>query len=136
MDYQRILVVDDEPAISGLVFHHLTRTPRFIVRTENRPARAVAAARDFRPDLILLDVDMPGMSGGDVAKALEADLSLHRVPILFVTSLVSHHEAGEGILILNGRRYLSKPVNAEALVAAVDGILASETLTPEGAAEF
>lgn len=133
MEYQRILVVDDEPAISGLLFHYLTRTQRFIVRTENRPGRALSAARQFLPDLILLDVDMPGLSGGDLANEFEADLSLHRVPILFVTSLVSQGEAGEGILIFHGRRFLSKPVSAPALIAAVDSILASEAFTPAGA---
>jgi CheY-like chemotaxis protein len=126
MDLQRILVVDDDPQISGLIFRHLSRTQRFVARTENRPARAVAAAREFQPDLILLDVDMPGLDGGGVAADLEADPSLCRVPIVFVTSLVSPSEAGQGMVVLNGRRFLSKPVNADALIAAVDCVLAAD----------
>ena len=79
MTKSRILVVDDEPNLSGLVRLFLEKTQRFEVRVENRSALALAAAREFRPDLILLDVDMPGKNGGDVAREIQAEPALRGV---------------------------------------------------------
>jgi CheY-like chemotaxis protein len=64
---QRILLVDDEPALTRMMKLNLERTGRFEVFTENSGPRAVEAVRSCRPDLIFLDVMMPGKSGDDVA---------------------------------------------------------------------
>lgn len=126
MTNQRILIVDDEPNVSGLVRLYLEKTQRFDVRVENRPALGLFAARAFRPDLILLDVNMPGKDGGEVAREIEADPSLHAVPIIFFTSLISHTEAEAGLTAWGGHRFLAKPVSAAVLIAAVDGVLNGE----------
>lgn len=124
MNRSRILVVDDEPNLSGLVRVILEQTNRFEVRVENRSALALAAAREFHPDMILLDVDMPGKNGGEVARQIKAEPAFFSVPILFLTSLVSRSEAGESQIVLGGMHYLAKPVSPKALVNAVDGALA------------
>src|ERR1700722_3466853 len=98
----RILVVDDEPNLSGLVRLILEQTNRFEVRVENRSALAFAAAREFHPDMILLDVDMPGKNGGEVARQIKAEPEFLSVPILFLTSLVSRAEAGESQIVRGG----------------------------------
>ncbi len=126
MTKSRILVVDDEPNLSGLVRLFREKTQRFGVRVENRSALALATAREFRPEMILLDVDMPGKDGGEVAREIEADPALRGVPILFFTSLISHAEAGEDFVLRGGKRFLAKPVNPKILVATVDRILAGE----------
>ena len=126
MTKSRILVVDDEPNLSSLVRIFLERTQRFEVRVENRSARALAAAREFRPDMILLDVDMPGKDGGEVAREVQAEPSLRSVPIVFFTSLVSHEEAGEREILRAGMRFLAKPVNPKVLIDTVDRVLAAE----------
>jgi two-component system OmpR family response regulator len=126
MTKPRILVVDDEPNISGLVRYFLEKTQRFEVRVENRSSIALAAAREFRPDMILLDVDMPGKDGGEVSREIEAEPSLRGVPILFFTSLISRAEAGEHETVRAGKRFLSKPVNPKVLIEVVDRILAGE----------
>jgi CheY-like chemotaxis protein len=125
MNKPRILVVDDEPNLSGLVRLFLEKTGRFEVRVENRSALALAVAREFRPDMILLDVDMPGKDGGEVSREIGADPALGGVPILFFTSLISHAEAGEREAVRGGKRFLAKPVNPKVLVETVDRILAS-----------
>lgn len=124
MTKSRILVVDDEPNLSSLVRLFLEKTQRFEVRVENRPALALAVAREFRPMMILLDVDMPGKDGGEVAQEIASDPGLRGVPILFFTSLISRTEAGERETIRGGMRYLAKPVNPRVLVEVVDRILA------------
>ncbi len=126
MNNQRILIVDDEPNISGLVRFHLEKTQRFTVRVENRSARALSVAREFQPDIILLDVDMPGKDGGQVACEIEADPVLSVVPILFLTSLISNAESGASVKVLAGQRFLAKPVGASVLVDAVDSVLAGQ----------
>jgi DNA-binding response OmpR family regulator len=126
MTKSRILVVDDEPKLSGLVRLFLEKTQRFEVRVENRSALALSAAREFRPDMILLDVDMPGKDGGDVSREIEAEPALRGVPILFFTSLVSPAEAGERETVRAGKRFLAKPVRPKVLIDTVDRILAGE----------
>ena len=123
MTKPRILVVDDEPNLSALVRLFLEKTKRFEVRVENRSALALAAAREFRPDMILLDVDMPGKDGGEVAREMQAESALRGVPILFFTSLISTAEAGERETIRGGMRFLAKPVNPKVLVETVDRVL-------------
>ena len=120
MDKTRILVVDDDPQLSEIIRVFLQKTQRFEIRVENRSSQAVAAALEFRPALILLDVDMPGKDGGDVAREIRATPALRGVEIIYLTSLVSRAEAGEGVVIRGGERFLPKPVNSKVLVAAID----------------
>ena len=127
MTKARILVVDDEPNLSGLVRLFLEKTGRFEVRVENRSSLALFAAREFQPDLILLDVNMPGKDGGDVAREIGADVTLRAIPILFLTSLVSASEAGKTEIVRHGMRFLSKPVNPQVLVEIVDRLLGEAT---------
>lgn len=124
MNKHRVLVVDDEPNLSDLVRLHLERAKRFEVRVENRSGCALAAAREFRPDIVLLDVEMPGMNGGEVARELEADPELSATPVLFFTSLITRAEAGERETVRNGMRFLAKPVNPKVLIESVDRVLA------------
>lgn len=126
MDKTRILVVDDDPKLSEIVRVFLQKTQRFEIRVENRSNQAVAAALEFRPALILLDVDMPGKDGGDVARELRATPALRGVQIIFLTSLVSSAEAGDREVIHGNDRFLPKPVNSKVLIEVIDRILAGE----------
>jgi len=118
MQKPKILIVDDDAGISALMGVILSREG-FEVRQENRSFAALATAREFRPDLALLDVDMPGKDGGVVAAELEADPTLKKTPVIFVTSLVSRSEAGKR----GSRRFIAKPVIPSELVAAVQEAL-------------
>src|SRR5256885_6808592 len=89
MNRKRILVVDDEIGFTRLLKLTLEQTNDYEVRVENRPERALSAAREFRPDLVLLDVVMPRMFGADVAAGLRADGRLESTPVLVFTATVS-----------------------------------------------
>jgi DNA-binding response OmpR family regulator len=126
MDKKRIFIIDDEASFTRMVRLNLEKTNEFEVREENRAGSAVAAAREFKPDLILLDVIMPTMDGGDIAANIRKDRKLKKVPIIFLTATVSHREAGAGGLTSGGSLFLAKPVSVEVLVERI-----KEHLPPE-----
>jgi CheY-like chemotaxis protein len=121
----KILAIDDDPKILELIRVLLEKAKRFDVRVESRPARAIPAAREFLPDLIVLDVNMPGQDGGELARAFQKEPATRRTPILFLTSLVSTHEAGTSETIRGGMPFLAKPVNPAALIEVIDRLLPS-----------
>lgn len=87
MRLPQLLLIDDDPSAIQVMSRMLAQYPnqRFATSGED----ALRLAREKTPDLILLDIDMPGMSGFDICEALHADPSLTSVPVIFVTS----HEA-------------------------------------------
>ena len=116
----RILVVDDEPNLSQLVKTMLEATERYDVREENRSRNALMTARGFRPHMILLDIDMPGKDGGEIANEMQADPVLRKIPLVFLTALLRKAEGGASVETLAGRQYLAKPVDAETLVKCIE----------------
>ncbi|MDK1104418.1 MAG: response regulator, partial [Actinomycetota bacterium] len=87
------------------------------MRTENRGSQAVRVARDFRPDLIVLDVVMPDSDGGAIAQDLGEDPELQSIPIIFLTAIIKEQEiGGQGKAIGGGvHTYLAKPVEPDVL---------------------
>src|SRR4051794_14390662 len=123
MEKAKILVVDDDPKLSRLVKLFLEKTKLYEVIEENRSSHALETARSIRPAAILLDVDMPGKDGGEVAREIGADPQLCQKPIMFFTSLISVAEAGKHEVMRGGQPFLAKPVNPTALVEAVGRLL-------------
>ena len=126
MNKNRILVVDDDPKLSRLVRAILEKTTLYEVREENRPSAVLATATTFNPDMIILDVDMPGKDGGDVARELQADPILRSKPLLFFTSLISPREAGKHEVERGGMLFLAKPVDPVVLIETVGRMLRKE----------
>ncbi len=124
MNKPRILIVDDEPNVSRLVATHLEKTGLYEVRTESRSFAAVAVVREFRPDLVFLDVDMPGKDGGDVASEIQADRGIANTRIVFLTSLIAPSEAGKKATMRGGFRFLSKPTSPAVLDETIREMLA------------
>ena len=116
---RRILIVDNDPNTTHLVKVLLERTGRYLVLEENDAIKAHQSARNFRPDLILLDVVMPETDGGEVAARVEADPDLHHTPIVFLTALVTRAEAKSGLSI-QGHPILAKPVSIPELINAIE----------------
>ena len=111
MNTQRILVVDDEPGVTRSLKINLESAGSFDVTIENRSVDAVKTARRIKPDLILLDVMMPGMDGGDIAARMEADPMLRDIPIIFLTAVLSNEET-EGHEVTKGdHTFIAKPVD-------------------------
>ena len=120
MNPKRILVVDDETSITNLLKLNLQKTGRYTVRTENQGVRALAAAREFEPDLILLDVMMPDVDGGDVAAQIRADAALKNVPIVFLTAVVKKEEVQAHAGVIGGFPYIAKPLDVKGVIAVIE----------------
>ena len=116
---RRILIVDNDPNTTHLVKVLLERTGQYLVLEENDATKAHQSARNFRPELILLDVVMPETDGGEVAAQIEADPELHNTPIVFLTALVTRAEA-KSCLNIQGHPFLAKPVSIPELINAIE----------------
>jgi DNA-binding response OmpR family regulator len=116
---KRILVVDDEPSITRLLKLNLEQTNNYEVRAENDAERAVAAAEEFKPHLILLDVMMPGVDGGELANRLQANPKLNSVPIVFLTAAATKGEIYARGGQVGGLPFLAKPVEISEVIACI-----------------
>lgn len=116
----RVLMVDDEQAFTRLTKRNLEASGNMVVKTVNRAREALQAAREFRPDLVLLDVMMPDGDGGSVAAEIAGDPNLNHVPIMFLTAAIKSNEVGNaGAGYIGGRMYIAKPVQADNLIALI-----------------
>ena len=126
-DPKKVLVVDDEALFTELVSATLDRRGEYVTKAVNDPREAIATARDFQPDVILLDVMMPEMDGGDVSRAIAADPMLRSVPVIMLTALISDDDAPEnGVATIHGRPALPKPLTADKLVRSIEQSLVGE----------
>jgi DNA-binding response OmpR family regulator len=117
---RRILVVDDDPHATRMVKWALERTDRYEARELNDPTQVLEAARKFKPDLILLDVCMPGREGCEVAFQIRADAEFQSTPIVFLTSLVSEQEAvGDGTSA-GAFHFVAKPARVQRMISCIE----------------
>lgn len=119
MQKRKILLVDEDPAFTRLVKLNLEATGAYEVRSDNDPTTALRMAQDFQPDLILLDIVMPGMDGGDVRAKLRNDPLLRGVPTVFLTALVDRDEVHRRNGHFADGDFLAKPVSAEELLDCI-----------------
>ncbi|MGH7459082.1 MAG: response regulator [Longimicrobiaceae bacterium] len=117
----RILVVDDEPDISALVAYHLAKES-YRVSTASDGPEALQAIEADRPDLVVLDLMLPGMSGLEVLEELRRRPETNGVPVLLLTARKEEEDRVEG-LRLGADDYLAKPFSPRELVLRVGAVL-------------
>src|ERR1051326_1942166 len=91
-----ILVVDDDPDVTKLLKSRLEELQRFKVVTASGGKLALALVQSHKPDLVLCDIDMPDMDGGQLAEAIEQKDAVKDVPIIFLSSLITQSEQRKG----------------------------------------
>jgi two-component system, OmpR family, phosphate regulon response regulator PhoB len=116
-----ILVVDDEPDISALVAYHLARAA-YRVRTAGDGGEALRAIESEQPELIVLDLMLPGSSGLDVLKELRRRVETAAIPVILLTARREERERVEG-LRLGADDYMAKPFSPQELVLRVGAVL-------------
>ncbi len=121
METTRILIVDDEPDFTALFKANLEEVGNFEVREVNDSALALEAAREFKPELCVIDVVMPGMDGGDVVAQLRADPGLRDVPVLMLTALVEENpDTSDGETLTGGLPFVSKTSEFGTILSCVE----------------
>lgn len=117
---KKVLVVDDEKSFTNLLKLNLEQTGNYDVSVVNWSEDALSTAREFKPDIMLLDIIMPRMPGGNVVAQFEADAELKDLPIVFFTAAVQRRRLEEMDGIISGRPCLAKPASLEEIVAMIE----------------
>jgi two-component system phosphate regulon response regulator PhoB len=116
-----VLVVEDEPDIRNLIVHHLSREG-FRCRAAGSGADALARVRGAPPDLVVLDLMLPGMDGLEVCRRLRAEPATAAVPIIMLTAKADEVDRVVG-LEMGADDYVVKPFSPKELVARVRAVL-------------
>jgi CheY-like chemotaxis protein len=114
------MIIDDSRGFTKIIKLTLEAGANYEVLEENNPEKGVETARKFRPDLILLDVIMPNLDGGDVLTRIRSDPFLRSVPVVFLTATVRKKEVVAHDGNIGGNFFMAKPVSAEELIACIE----------------
>ena len=117
----RILVADDDPSILRLLQLNF-ELEGFEVETAADGEEALAQAMAGSPDVIVLDVMMPGLDGWEVCRRLKEDAKMHGVPVILLTALGQERERRHGLAV-GASDYVMKPFDPDHLVDVVKGTL-------------
>jgi len=117
---KRILIIDDERDFCRMVKFNLERTKQYEVLFATDGRSGIEIARSKKPDLILLDIRMPKMSGGEIAEELLDDPSTRTIPIVFLTALVKKEEVAKQSGYISGRPFIAKPVTVKDLIERIE----------------
>lgn len=116
-----VLAADDDTLIRELIQFRLERSGYAVV-TASDGDEALRLARERLPDLVVLDVMMPGMNGYEVTRALRADEATKRIPVILLTARVQEADVAQGFEA-GADDYLTKPFSPQELRARVQAIL-------------
>lgn len=123
VDTAKILVIDDEPEITEIVETFLSEAG-YTVAVINTSQEAVEKARAFKPNVILLDIMMPGMDGYDICHALKEDPDFGATPVIFLTGKDRSDDMGRSFKS-GGDMFIKKPFSCERLLEIVNIVLMS-----------
>ena len=132
----RILVVEDDQDIAELIAHHLGKAG-YLSEVVHTGDQVLSQVQDKPPDLILLDLMLPGHNGLDICRAIRADPRSSNVPIIIVTAKTEETDRIIG-LELGADDYVTKPFSPKELISRVGAVLrrANRTSTTNSALEF
>jgi CheY-like chemotaxis protein len=127
---EKILVIDDDPGILRLLEKTLKGAHGYEVITANESRIGFQKARDENPDLIVLDILIPDMSGGELAKKLQEDPLTRDIPIVFISVVLD--AGGKKRIDIDGKLYraVSKPLYQPELLSAIRKTLNEYAHTP------
>jgi two-component system phosphate regulon response regulator PhoB len=119
MHNKKIMVVDDEEAILRIVKTRLEKSG-FDVVGVNDSSKALDEAKTARPDLIILDILMPGIDGIELAGLLKSDPATSRIPVIFLTCLKKKEEEGGGGTSSSAGTIIAKPFDSDVLLDEIN----------------
>ncbi len=123
MTGRKILIIDDEEKFCRAIKKALELKTDFQVLTATEGLEGVRVAKTQKPDVILLDVMMPGMFGTDVAEKLSDDPATGSIPIIFVTAIIKQEEVEAKNYIAGGHSFIAKPVIIDDVIKRINEVL-------------
>jgi CheY-like chemotaxis protein len=121
---KKILLIDDDVPFSISTKIALEDTGDYEVHIQNDSAAAIETARTVQPDLILLDVVMPGFDGGDIRTMLRDEPELAKIPVLIITAMLSSEDTGQSAFVESREQIMfSKPINLNKLMTEIEKYL-------------
>lgn len=118
---RKILLVDDENDFTELLAVNLQEAGHFQVAQVNDPRLALKTAREFKPDIFIIDLVMPKMDGGDVVNALKNDPEFKDTPVIMLTALVEEDaENPQQAQIRGGLPFVSKTSDLQVIINAIN----------------
>jgi CheY-like chemotaxis protein len=129
----KVLVIDDNASFCNITKMSLEHGGKYQVVTATNGEMGITLAKRTRPDVVLLDIKMPVMDGGEVAERLQEDSVTSKIPIIFLTGLVKRNEVEEGSGYLSGHPFIAKPFRTEELTKRIKDVLTENMLSVEEA---
>ena len=121
---RRILLIDDEPGFTRILKMNLERQGSYQVRILNDPLSALDSIAAYQPDLIILDMVMPGVDGGELSAKIRQHPDFGEIPVIFLTALVGKKDESKNSVSKHGDRVLvGKPVDLPVLLKVIESEL-------------
>jgi len=120
----KIVLIDDDKFFCNLIKVKLEKAGNFQVHHSQSGPEGIRLARSQRPDLILLDILMPGTDGSEVAADIIDNPATAGIPILFLTAMVNKEEVDSCQGVIGGREFIAKPVDIEELATRIRCLIA------------
>lgn len=124
---KRIMIVDDEKDFCYFIQKNLEEMGEFDVTVCYAGEEGIRLAKELHPDLLILDIMMPGISGPDIAADLKEDNSTKNIPIIFLTAIIQEQEVRQNRNVICGWHYLAKPIKMMELVSLINKLTKQET---------
>lgn len=125
---KRVLVVEDNE-LNLKLFCDLLRAHGFAAEPVKDGREAVARAREFAPDLVVMDIQMPYVTGLELIQQMKLDAQLRAIPIMAVTAYAGHEDE-ERIRAAGANAYVSKPISLGRFMEEVRGLVPAESESP------
>jgi DNA-binding response OmpR family regulator len=122
---KRVIVIDDEEDFCQLVAESLKTAKVSDAIWCSEPTKALGKILSYKPDLVILDIKMPEISGDTIAAELRANEATKRIPVLFLTALIDNMEAEAHNNVIGNNLFMAKPVKIKELLTLVRSILDS-----------
>ena len=126
---KKVLVIDDDEAICSLLKLKLEKTGRFMVFSCQNGRDGIKTARSVSPDLIVLDLVMPGVQGNEVAESLSDMPETSAIPIIFLSSLITPGDVPAEGAWVSGRYLIPKSSNVKGIITGIDNYIANTSLS-------
>ncbi len=120
---KKVLLIDDKEVFCKILTMNLEITDEYEVEVVTNGLLAMEATRRFNPDVILLDVIMPDISGIELAKRMKNDEQLKYIPIIFLTAVFSEEVEAQVKGFMSNVIILGKPINVKEIVTCIEKVL-------------